>query len=165
MIPPPRNTAGTRSIPDVVRDPEQWWWGVRGGNPAVAEQDLRDLRRGLPLRSAAHPRLDGTFFRQGVLVMRLAGAERLTWRKWRPFRTFGRPVPLPLPHEVVDVREPSSYAERRLGDVRVLTLRAGTELWDMAVVAIDTAVVTTALAEAESWIPEDQGRDGRSRGQ
>lgn len=102
----------------------------------------------------AHLRLDGNFFRQGILVMHLAGPERLAWCKWRPFRTFGRPVPLPRPHEVLDVREPSSFAERQLGDVRVLTLRAGTEIWEMAVVTIDVAVVTTALAEADSWAPE-----------
>ncbi|NYJ32890.1 hypothetical protein [Nocardiopsis aegyptia] len=154
MIPPPRNTAGTQYIPDILRDPRTWWWGVLGGNPAAAEQDLRDLREGLPLRSVAFLRLDGNLFRQGILVMHLAGPERLAWRKWRPFRTFGRPVPLPRPHEVIDVREPSSFAERQLGGVRVLTLRAGTEIWEMAVVAIDVPVVMTALAEAESWAPD-----------
>ncbi|OOC53607.1 MULTISPECIES: hypothetical protein [Nocardiopsis] len=145
-----RNTAGTRSIPDLIRDPRQWWWGIRGGNPEIAEQDLTELRQGLPLHSVAHLR-HGRVFRQGVLVMHFAASERLTWRGWRPLRTYAAPVPVPGPTEVLDVREPSSLREAALGDVRFISFRAGVQVWEMAVVTIDATVVTTALTEARSW--------------
>ncbi|CAL9616259.1 hypothetical protein SUDANB121_05761 [Nocardiopsis dassonvillei] len=149
MILRPRNTAGTRSLSDVIRDPRQWWWGVQGGNPQVAEQDLRDLRQGHPLQAVAHLRR-GPFFRQGLLIMHLAAAERLTWRRWRPFRSDAPPIPVPAPVEVVAVREPSSFQERGLGDVRIIDFRAGVQEWSMAVVTIDVPVVTAALGEASS---------------
>ncbi|MDE3721782.1 hypothetical protein PWG71_10315 [Nocardiopsis sp. N85] len=150
MIPQPRNTAGTRSIPDVIRDPRQWWWGVQGGNPKVAEQDMHDLRQGRPLQAVAHLRR-GRFIRQGLLIMHFAAAERLTWRKWRPFLTYAPPIPVPPPIEAVTVREPSSFQEHQLGDVRIINFRSGSQEWEMAVVTIDAPVVTTALREAASW--------------
>lgn len=150
MIPQPRNTAGTRSIPDVIRDPQQWWWGIQGGNPKVAEQDLRDLRQGHPLQAVAHLRR-GRFFRQGLLVMHFAATERLTWRKWRPFLTDAPPIPVPTPVGAVAVREPSSFQERQLGDVHIIDFRVGGQEWEMAVVTIDVPVITIALREAASW--------------
>ncbi|ASU58219.1 hypothetical protein [Nocardiopsis dassonvillei] len=145
-----RNTAGTRSIPDIIRDPRQWWWGLIGGNPEVARQDLHDLRQGLPLHSVAHLRHGGSFV-QGVLVMHFAATERLTWREWRPLRTYAAPVPVPGPTEVLGVREPASFREAVLGDVRVIRFRAGAQVWEMAVVTMDVDVVTTALTEAGTW--------------
>jgi len=147
-----RNTAGTRFIPDVIRDPRQWWWGLLGGNPEVAEQDLIDLRQGLPLHSVAHLRR-GDFLWQGILVMHLAAPVRLTWRRWRPFRTFAAPIPVPFPTEVLGVREPASFAERQFGDVRYISFLAGGQVSEMAVVTLDTTVVTTALTEANTWTP------------
>lgn len=122
-----------------------------GGNPEVAEQDLRDLRQGLPLHSVAHLR-HGRSFRQGMLVMHFSAPERLTWREWRPFRTYADPVPVPSPTGVLDVREPASFREAMLGDVRVVSFRAGAQVWEMAVVTTDVTVVTTALAEAGTWV-------------
>ena len=144
-----RNTAGTRSLPDVLRDPRQWWWGIQGGDPRVAAQDLDDLRQGLPLHSVAHLR-HGRSFYQGLLVMHFAApeSERLKWRLWRPFRTYAQPLLVPTPTEVLGVREPSSWRELRLGDMRIVDFRAGGHPWEMAVVPIDIAVVTTALDEA-----------------
>ena len=146
-----RNTAGTRSIPDVLRDPRQWWWGLQGGNPQVAARDLNELRQGLPLHSVAHLRHERDFF-QGVFVMHLAAPEqeRLKWRRWRPFRTYAQALWFSIPTEVLDVREPSSWREHRLGDVRIVDFLAGGRPWEMAVVTIDTDVVTTALTEAGS---------------
>ncbi|MGW5877221.1 hypothetical protein ACWFMI_11820 [Nocardiopsis terrae] len=86
--------------------------------------------------------------------MHFDSPERLTWRKWRPFRTYAAPIPVPGPHEVLEVREPASFWESQLGDVRIITFRTGTQTWEIAVVTIDTTVVTTALAEAEAWTPE-----------
>ncbi|MCY9783862.1 hypothetical protein KIK06_08155 [Nocardiopsis sp. EMB25] len=51
------------------------------------------------------------------------------------------------------MRGPSSFLEFLLGDVRVVSFRAGDREWEMAVVTIDTTVVTTALTEAEAWTP------------
>lgn len=150
---PSRNTAGTRSVLDVIRDPRQWWWGMKGGNPETAEQDLQDLRRGLPLHSVAHLR-QGRAFRQGVLVMHFGSPERLTWRRWRPFRTYAAPIPVPGPREVLEVREPASFRERQFGDVRIISFRADHQAWEMAVVTIDATVVTAALTESEAWAPE-----------
>lgn len=150
MIPQPRNTAGTRFLLDVIRDPRQWWWGVKGGNPHAAEQDLHDLRQGHPLHAVAHLRR-GRSFRQGLLVMHFTAAERLSWRKWRPFLTYAPPTPVPPPVEAVTVREPSSFREHQLGDVRIIDFRAGGQEWEMAVVTIDVTVVTAALREASSW--------------
>ncbi|WP_017598865.1 hypothetical protein [Nocardiopsis lucentensis] len=149
MIPQPRNTAGTRFFTDALED---GWRGLRGGDPATAERDLSDLRQGLPLRAVAHLR-HGRFLRQGLLVMHLAAPERLTWRRWRPLRPYAEPISVPSPREVLDVRGPSSFLEFLLGDVRVVSFRAGDREWEMAVVTIDTTVVTTALTEAEAWTP------------
>ncbi len=77
--------------------------------------------------------------------------ERLTWRRWRPFRTYANPIPVPAPREVLEVSEPRTVWESRLGDVRIIRFRAGTQIWEMAAVTIDTTVVTTALAEAKTW--------------
>ncbi|NYH51412.1 hypothetical protein HNR06_001001 [Nocardiopsis arvandica] len=35
--------------------------------------------------------------------------------------------------------------------MRFISFRAGVQIWEMAVVTIDTTVVTTALIEAQSW--------------
>ncbi|WP_143847165.1 hypothetical protein [Nocardiopsis sp. JB363] len=75
--------------------------------------------------------------------------ERLKWRRWRPFRTYAQPLRAPAPTEVLDVREPSSWREHRLGDVHIVDFLAGGRHWEMAVVIIDTDVVITALTE--SW--------------
>ncbi|MFW6639317.1 hypothetical protein ACOALZ_04675 [Nocardiopsis algeriensis] len=136
----------------MVRDPRLLWQGLRGGDPAAAEQDLRDLRQGLPLHAVASVRR-GRGFRQGVLVMHLAAPERLTWRAWRPFRSYADPVPISGPVELLGVREPSSFRERQLGDVRIVTFRSGPQTFEMAVVTLDAAVVTAALTEAGTWTP------------
>ncbi|MET9783643.1 hypothetical protein ABZ645_07170 [Nocardiopsis alba] len=154
MIPQARNTAGTIFIPDAIRDPRQWWWGVQGGNPEVAAQDLRDLRAGLPLRAVAHLEAEH-HYRQGLLIMRFGAAEPLTWRRYRPFRSFAEPIPIPSPIEVLGIRPPRLLRLREYGltGTCIIDIRSGALKWRLAVVAIDVPVVIAALTEAGSWTP------------
>ncbi|MEU3021754.1 hypothetical protein ACFW3Z_00185 [Nocardiopsis alba] len=154
MIPQARNTAGTRAIPDVIRDPRQWWWGIQGGNLEAAAQDLRDLRAGLPLRAVAHLEAEHRY-RQGLLIMRFGAAEPLTWRRYRPFRSYAEPIPIPSPIEILGIRAPRLLRPREYGLAGscILDIRSGALKWRLAVVAIDVPVVIAALTEAESWAP------------
>ncbi|WP_150254488.1 hypothetical protein [Nocardiopsis deserti] len=60
-------------------------------------------------------------------------------------------IPVPGPTELLAVREPSSLRESQFGCVRVISFRAGAQVWEMVVVAMDVTVVTTALTEAGTW--------------
>lgn len=109
-------------------------------------RDLIDLRHGATLYVSAWAH-SGRRFRPGRLVLNLDAPQPVTWQRHRLFRGYGRDTALPEPHVVGKAGPVSGPGSWNVTSHlrRLITVRAGDQLWDLAVPTVDLRLLRTMM--------------------
>lgn len=141
-----QRAAGTNTFTDLLRHPSRFFEQLAGDARPRAEADVAALKAGEAREVSAFLR-EGPRFRQGSLILDPAAASPVVWRPFRVLRRSDDHITLVAPFHVYSVGPITGPGSRTIDTrvFRLLSLQAADRPWELAVPAMDVALVHTAL--------------------